>query len=394
MGISVIGTYHTKFGILEQTLYDLILEAGRGAIEDAGIDPAEIDGIWVGNLSGGGFNDQDHIAPFTVDIHPDLRFVPANRVENACASGSAAIECAKYAIESGEQKFALVIGVEKMTQRDTKDITKLLAQSSYWPEEGGKGMTFPGLFAEYAKGYMAHYGYSLEELRKDLARIAAKNHVNALENPLAQMPMDITAEKILNKPDNKNPVIADPLRLFDCSLVSDGAAALVLAPTETAKALKEEVVEIAAVGHTTDYLSIFKRSNYELTAGKLAVRKAFETAGITLDDVDFVEVHDCFTINELLSYEALGIAPDGQGRRALDEGIVYPDGKLPVNLSGGLKAKGHPVGATGASMAVLAARQLLGNAIGIQAKDPEVGVTFNVGGSAASNYVLVLRRIE
>lgn len=264
----------------------------------------------------------------------------------------------------------------------------------YSHTEGGKGMTFPGLFAEYAKGYMAHYGYSLEELRPVLAKIAAKNHVNAIENPLAQMAMNITAEAILNKPDKKNPIIADPLGLFDCSLVSDGAAALVLTSTETAKALKDEVVEIAAVGHTTDYLSIFKRANYELTAGKKAIQKAFETAGITLDDVDFAEVHDCFTINELLCYEALGIVPDGQGKKALDEGTVYPDGKLPVNLSGGLKAKGHPVGATGASMAVLATRQLLGKAIGIQAKDPEIGITFNVGGSAASNYALVFKRVK
>ncbi|WP_352420486.1 thiolase domain-containing protein [Proteiniborus sp.] len=394
MGISILGTHHTKFGRLNKTLYDLIIESGRGAIEDAGIEAKDIDSIWVGNLSGGGFNNQEHIAPFTMNIHKDLRFTPATHVENACASGSAAIECAKQAIESGNSKIALVIGVEKMNDLDTKGVTKVLAMSSYWPDEGSKGITFPGLFAEYAKGYMKHYNYSLDKLRAILAKISAKNHTNAVENPLAQMPLKITAEEILNKPDEKNPIVYDPLRLFDCSLVTDGAAALVLTTSEIAKSIKNEVVEIAALSHTTDYLSIFKRSNYELTAGKLAVKKAFKKAGITLDDLDFAEVHDCFTINELLSYEALGIAPDGEGYRALDEGIVYPEGKLPVNLSGGLKAKGHPVGATGVSMAVLATRQLLGKAIGIQAKDAEIGLTFNVGGSAASNYALVFKRTK
>lgn len=396
MSISIIGTSHTKFGKLDESIYDLIVKVGREALEDSEVDPKDIGGIWVGNYSGGLFNNQEHLGPYTMNIHPDLRFAPATKVENACASGSAAIECAKHAIESGEIKYALVIGVEKMTSLDTKGVTKTLATASYWPEEGAKGITFPGLFAEYAKGYMAHYDYSLEKLSPILAKIASKNHINALENPLAQMPMNISAEDILNKPDNKNPMIAYPLRLMDCSLVSDGAAAMVITTTEIAKEVKDEVVEISALVHTTDYLSLTlgKRSNYELTAGKKAIQRAYEIAGITVNDLDFAEVHDCFTINELLSYEALGIAPDGQGVRALEEGIVYADGKLPVNMSGGLKAKGHPVGATGASMAVLATRQLLNKAVGIQKKDAQIGMTFNVGGSAASNYAIVYKRVK
>jgi len=396
MSISVIGTYHSKFGALEETIYDLILNAGRGALKDSGIEADAIGAVFLGNFSAGQFVNQEHLGAMVVDIDPGLRFKPSTRLENACASGSAAIEMASYALEAGEIDYALVIGAEKMTSLDTRGVTHALATASYWPDEGANGMTFPGLFAEYAKGYMKHYDYSLEMMRNTFAQIAAKNHTNAVENPLAHMPMSITAEKILGKEDRKNPIIADPLRLFDCSLVSDGAAAMVLTKTENALKTMEEVVEISAIGHTTDYLSLVsgKRADYELTAGKLAIQKAYAKAGITVDDLDFAEVHDCFTINELLAYEAMGIKEGGMGHLALEEGIVFRDGKLPVNLSGGLKAKGHPVGTTGVSMAVLATRQLLGKAVGIQKKDAETGLTFNVGGSSASCYALVYKRIK
>jgi acetyl-CoA C-acetyltransferase len=395
VSISIIGTYHSKVGRLDDNIYDMLTKAGKGAIEDSGIEAKDIGGIWIGNYSGGGFNNQEHLAPYTMNIDPDLRFIPATRVENACASGSAAIDCAKNAIEAGKIDYALVIGIEKMTTLDTKGVMKTLAMASYWPEEGAKGMTFPGLFAEYAKGYKKRYGFSDEELRVMFAKVAAKNHSNAVFNPLAHMPWACTYEDILNKTeDNKNPIIADPLRLFDCSLVSDGAAAVVLTNTERAKLLKDEVVEISALAQTTDYLAISKRSNSELVAGKKAIEKAYKMAGITINDLDFAEVHDCFTIAEILAYEAIGLAGDGEGWKLLDDGTVEAGGKLPVNLSGGLKAKGHPVGATGVSMAVLATRQLLNNAIGKQAKDPEIGLTFNIGGSAASNYALVFKRLK
>lgn len=394
MSVSVIGTYHSKVGRLDKSIYDLLTDAGKGALEDAGIEASKIGGIWIGNYSGGGFNNQEHLAPYAMNIDPDLRFTPATRVENACASGSAAIESAKNAIEAGEVDYALVIGVEKMTSLDTRGVTKVLAMASYWPEEGEKGMTFPGLFAEYAKGYKERHGFSDDELRTMLAKVAAKNHRNAVANPLAQMPWDCTYEDILNKPDNKNPMIADPLRLYDCSLISDGAAALVLTSTEKAKELKDEVVELSALVHTSDYLAISKRSNSEFVAGKKAIEKAYDIAGITVDNLDFAEVHDCFTIAEILAYEAIGLAKDGEGWKLLDDGTVEVGGKLPVNVSGGLKAKGHPVGATGVSMAVLATRQLIGKAIGKQVQGAETGLTFNIGGSAASNYALIFRRIK
>ena len=394
MTVCVIGTGHTKFGKLEKTIYDLIVEAGKEAIEDSGIEPEKIGAIFVANYDAGGFNNQGHLGPIALDIHSDLRFKRAIKVEAACASGSAAIKEAMNAIEAGEIEFALVIGAEKMTSLPTKGVAKVLATGSYWPEEGAKGMTFPGLFAEYAKGYKKHYGFSDEELRVMLAKVSAKNHKNALKNPLAQLPLDITYEDILNTPDEKNPIIAEPLRLYDCSLISDGGAALVLTSKKNAEALKDKIVEISTMVGVSDYLPLSKRKNYEFTAGKIAVKKAYENAGITVEDLDFAEVHDCFTIAEILAYETLGITEDGKGYTALDDGIVYSDGKIPVNLSGGLKAKGHPVGATGVSMGVIATRQLLGNALGHQLENPEIGITFNIGGSAASNFVGIYRRIK
>ncbi|NLL47552.1 MAG: thiolase domain-containing protein [Firmicutes bacterium] len=392
MAVHVIGTYHSKVGKLEESIYDLLVQAGQGALADARVQAADIDGVWIGNFSGGGFNSQEHLAPCAIDIHPDLRFKPVTRVENACASGSAAIAAAKQAIEAGDAELALVIGVEKMTNLDTAGVTKVLAMASHWPEEGELGMTFPGLFAEYAKGYMERHNISPEDLRTLLAKVTAKNHRNAVANPLAQMPWDCTYQDILDRPDKKNPVVAEPLRLFDCSLVSDGAAALILASEAKAEELGLAGIEIAALVHTTDYLALDKRSKSEFVAGKQAIQKAYELAQITVDDLDFAEVHDCFTIAEVLAYEALGLVPDGQGSRAIEEGLVEVGGKLPVNPSGGLKAKGHPVGATGVSMAVLATRQLQGQAIGHQVEGAKIGLTYNIGGSAASNYCLILKR--
>jgi acetyl-CoA C-acetyltransferase len=394
MSVSVIGTYHSKVGRLEKSLYQLLEEAGQGALEAAPVAAGDIGQVFLANYSGGGFNNQEHLAPYTVNIDPELRFTPAARFENACASGSAALEAAIDALEAGKIDHALVLGVEKMTALDTKGVTKVLGMASYWPEEGAKGMTFPGLFAEFAKGYQQEYGLDDEELRAILAKIAAKNYTNALENPLAQMPMDCSYQDILDLPDEKNPVVAPPLRLNDCSLVSDGAAALVLTRTETAEKLTDEVVEISALTHTTDYLEIDKRSNSEFTAGKEAVKQAYEQVGIDCHDLDFAEVHDCFTIAELLAYETLGLAEDGKGAQLLEDGTVALEGEVPINASGGLKAKGHPVGATGVSMAVLATRQLLGEAIGNQVPDAEIGLTFNIGGSAASNYAGVFKRLK
>ncbi len=418
---SIIGAYNTKFGAFVEkeketgeirdtkSFYDLLKEAGNGAIEDAGISPEEIDGIWVGSCSPSKFINQEHVAPLGLEVAPkELKFVPASRTEGACASSSVALYNALYAVESGRFKRVLVIGVEKMTLLTTPEVTHVLACSSFWPGEGEKGMTFPGLFAELAKAYMAHYNYSLEQMQDMFAYVSALSYKNGFENPLAhftkggpphRLGLD-DPQNILNLPESGkggNPMIAYPLRLHDCSLVSDGAAAVVLAPTRDAVQMSSRAVEIAGIGMASDRLAEKDRDNlYELTAGKAAVKQSFTEAGITIDDVDFSEVHDCFSINQLLTTEALGLSEDGRAGFDYMNKRFGPDDRCPVNLSGGLKSKGHPVGATGASMHALAYKQLVGEPIGMppSGKQPEVGVVFNVGGSAATNCVTTLKRLK
>jgi len=419
--VSIIGAYNTKFGAfvernretgeIKDTLsfYDLIIEAGRGAIKDAGLEPKDIDGIWIGSCSPSLFVNQEHVGPLGVEVAPEeFRFLPTTRTEGACASSSVAIYNALYGIESGRFKRVLVIGVEKMNLLSTPDMTHALACSSYWPTEGARGMTFPGLFAEYAKGYQAHYGLTDMELRRMFAAVSALCYKNGIENPLAHFgkgsPADrlglTTAEAILNLPEDgkgANRMIVPPLRIHDCSLVTDGAAAIVMTLTEDAKKIGDRVVEIAGIGHTTERMAENLRPNmYELMAGKTAVKKSFDEAGITIDDLDLAEVHDCFTINQILSAEALGLSKDGKGGWDFIDGKYTRDDDCPINLSGGLKAKGHPVGATGASMHALVYKQLIGEPIGASRRkgQPEIGVAFNVGGSAATNCVTTLRRIK
>jgi acetyl-CoA C-acetyltransferase len=416
--VSIIGAHNTKFGSLVkrnretgevtdlQSIYDLMIEAGRGALADAGIEGKDVDAVWVGSCAPGMFANQEHLAAFATEIDPEgLRFKPMTRCEDACASGSVALYDALYAVESGRVDVALVVGVEKMNLLDTKGVTHALATCSYWPEEGATGYTFPGLFAEYAKGYRDHHKLTPDQLKTMLATVAALGYRNGVENPLAHFgkggPSDklglFSAEAILALPPEKNPLIADPLSLHDCSLVTDGAAALVIMKTADAKASGRKTVEIAGFGHVNERFSITARPNmHELLAGKEAVRLAFKEAGIGIQDVDLAEVHDCFTINQLLSTEALGLSADGRaGFDYLEGRFTADDAHCAVNLSGGLKAKGHPVGATGVSMHALLYKQLVGEPIGarLTKKTPQVGVSFNVGGSAVTNCVTVLRRI-
>ncbi len=417
--VSIVGAYNSKFGSLVQknretgevtdlkSIYDLMIEAGRGALADAGIEGKDVDGVWVGSCAPGLFANQEHLAAFATEIDPEgLRFKAMTRCEDACASGSVALYDALYAIESGRAKVALVLGVEKMNLLDTKGVTHVLATCSYWPEEGAKAVSFPCLFAEYAKGYAAQYNLSADELARMLATVSALGYVNGVDNPLAHFgkggPSDklglFTADAILNMAPEKNPLIADPLKLHDCSLVTDGSAALVIMRTEDAIKAGKKVVEIAGIGHVNERLALSVRPNmYELMAGKEAVRRAFEEAKITTSDVDIAEVHDCFTINQLLCTEALGLSKDGRaGHDYLSGRFTRDDAQCAVNLSGGLKAKGHPVGATGVSMHALLYKQLVGEPIGatLTKKVPQIGVSFNVGGSAVTNCVTVLRRLK
>jgi len=415
--VSIIGAYNTQFGSFVKkdketkqitdlkSINELSYEAIRGALKDAGVEGSDIDAIWVGTCAPGLFANQEHMGALAIDADPGLRYKPSTRCENACASSSVALYDAVYAVESGRCKTALVLGVEKMNLLDTKGVTHALATCSHWDSEGANGMTFPGLFAEYAKGYQAHYGISDDQLKKMLAHVAALGYTNGVENPLAHFgvggPSDklklFSADAILNLPDEKNPIIAPPLRLHDCSLVTDGAAALVITTTDNAKAISNRVVEIAGIGHANERFAIKDRDNmYEMIAGKIAREKAFKEAGITIADVDLAEVHDCFTINQILCTEALGLSEDGRAGYDYIDGRFTRDDACPVNISGGLKAKGHPVGATGASMHTLIYKQLVGEPIGVKPTkgQPEIGVSLNVGGSSATNCVSVLRRLK
>lgn len=409
---SIIGAYNTPFGAFVQkdkatglmtdtkTYYDLLIEAGRGAIADAGIEAKDIDAIYVGSCSPGSFVNQEHVAPIAAEIDPALRFKPMTRCECACASSSVALYDAIYAVEAGRAKHALVIGVEKMNLLPTPQMTHVLSCCSHWPSEGSKGWSFPMLFAEYAKAYQAHYGISTEQLEQMLWTVGALGYRNGAENPLAHVrngPQTVAEIMKLNELDergrSKNMMIAAPLRLHDCSLVSDGAAALVITATSNVSN-KARAVEIAGIGHSVERLPENVRPNmHELMAGKDAAAKAYKEAGIKPADIDLVELHDCFTINQIMSVEALGLSDDGRGGFDFLNGRYTRDDRVAVNLSGGLKAKGHPVGATGASMHTLIYKQLIGEPIGVAAKRADIGVTFNVGGSAVTNCVTVLRKL-
>lgn len=377
----IIGWGHTPFGRLAETLPELVVAAGREALDHSGVPAAEIGGIWLGHFNSGMVGDA-FASSLALDIDPDLRFTPATRLENACASGSAALWGAIDAVEAGRVDAALVIGVEKMTHLTTPEVTAGLAGASDQREEAG--VSFPEIFARFARAYTAQYGDRTDAL----ARIAVKNHANAMANPLAQMhkPLDFD---FCREVSNRNPMIADPLKVTDCSLISDGAAALVVTRDEAARGAARAVA-IRSRSQVSDFLPMSRRSATELTGAARAIRQALEMAGLGIADIDVAEVHDCFTIAELMIYEAMGLATPGEGHRAIEEGWVAPDGILPVNLSGGLKAKGHPVGATGVSMHVMAARQVLGEAGEMQRAGAERALVFNMGGSGVANYASVL----
>ncbi len=381
--VYITGSGHTRFGRLPETLEELIVEAAREAIAEAEVDPAEIDAVFLGHFNSGLVPD-GFASSLIHQAHPALRFTPATRCENACASGAAAIHAGMNLIRAGKAKTVLVVGAEKMTHRSTPDVTTALGGAGYKNDPAEAGLSFPQVFAIAAQGYAERYGSPMDAM----ARIAAKNHANAMHNPLAQMhkamPYEFCAEV-----SEKNPLIAPPLRLSDCSLVSDGAAAIVLSSADAAESAARRV-RIAAAEHVSDFLPISRRDFVAFEGPERAIHAAYDAAGIGVGDVDFAEVHDCFTPAELLIYEAMGLAPKGQGARAIEDGTVTAEGRTPVNLSGGLKAKGHPVGATGVSMHALAFRQLTGQAGAMQRAGAEWGLTFNMGGAAVANYATLL----
>ena len=386
MDARIAGWGHTPFGRHEEkSLEDLITGAAREALVHAGIEARDVDAIWLGHFNSGLVAD-GFASSLALQVDDDLRFKPATRCENACASGSAAVYAARDAIRAGSARIALVVGAEKMTARDTAGVTKALAGASYQREEAD--FSFPQIFARFANAYFQAYG----DQSAALARIAAKNHRNGARNPLAQIRKDLGFE-FCNTVSDKNPMIAPPLRMTDCSLISDGAAALLMVADDMAEEMPHNIGFRAAV-QVSDFLPMSKRDLLAFEGPAEAFRRAFDMAGIEVKDLDFAEVHDCFTIAELMIYEAMGLAPRGRGALVVEEGTAEPDGALPINLSGGLKAKGHPVGATGVSMHVLAAMQLAGEAGEMQRKGAELGLIFNMGGSGVANYCSILENMD
>ena len=388
MTACIVGWAHTKFGKLDgEDLESLIVAVTRDALADAGVEAKDVDAVYLSTF-GGGFVRQEFPGALVRQADPALRFTPVTRVENACGGGSAAIHQAMNAIGAGKARIALVVGAEKMTEVGATRVGEILINGGYVKEEGGIEGGFAGVFGRIAEGYFQRHGNKSDAL----ARIAAKNHRNGAGNPLAQIRKDLGYE-FCRTVSERNPVVAGPLRRTDCSLVSDGAAAVVLAALPDALAFPRTVA-FRAAEHVGDYLPMSRRDVVAFEAPALAWKRALASARLDLDDLSLVETHDCFTIAELIEYEAMGLTAAGDGARAIEEGWVERDGRLPVNPSGGLKSKGHPIGATGVSMHVLAAMQATGTAGAIQVPGAKLAGVFNMGGTATANYVSILEALR
>ena len=384
----IVGWSHLPFGKHEsEDVESLVTRAAREALAHADVSAGDIDQIFLGHFNAG-FSPQDFTAALVLQADDALRFKPATRLENACATGSAAVHAGLSAIESGRARLVLVVGVEQMTRTPPEEIGRNLLRASYLPEDGATPGGFAGLFGNIAAKYFQRYGDQSDAL----AAIAAKNHRNGVDNPYAQMRKDLGFE-FCRRESDRNPFVAGPLKRTDCSLVSDGAAALVLADVETALSMRRAVA-FRSRAHAQDFLPMSRRDILEFEGCAVAWRRALDDARLRIEDLSFVETHDCFTIAELIEYEAMGLAPKGQGGRVALDGSTAKDGKLPVNPSGGLKAKGHPIGATGVSMHALCAMQLCGEAGAMQIPDARLAGVFNMGGAAVANYVSILERLN
>ena len=382
----IVGWAHTKFGkSAAPDTQTLMAEVALPALDHAGIAPAQVDGIFTGVFNNG-FSRQDFQGALVAMGTPELHGVPFLRTENACATGSAAIYAAADFIASGRGRVALVIGAEKMSATPGDQVGDILLSASYHAEEGDIPGGFAGVFGRITENYFQRHG----DRSTELAMIAAKNHENGMRNPLAHMQKLFDLD-FCNTPSDKNPRVAGPLRRTDCSLVSDGAAALVLADAETAAGLAR-AIRFRARAQTGDYLALSRRDPIAFDGPRRAWALALEQAGLGIRDLDLVETHDCFTTAEMIEYEAMGLAEPGQGWRVIRDGVTRFDGALPVNPSGGLKSRGHPIGATGVSQHVMVAMQLAGEAGAMQVPGAALGGVFNMGGAAVASYCSILER--
>jgi len=370
--VAIVSAGMGRFGELwNLSLRDVFAEAALEAIEGAGID--HLDALYVGNMSGGGFVGQEHVAPLFAD-RIALAGVPATRVESACASGGAALRCAFFEVASGASDLVLAAGVEKMT--DGADVTEVLAMAADQELEAFHGVTFPGLYAMIARAHMEAFGTTEE----DLAWVSVKNHRHGALNPRAQFRREVTLEQVLS-----SSLVASPLRLLHCSPVSDGAAAVVLCPLDRARDYTDRPVRILGSGSASASMALADRPEPAfLDAVAKAGERAYAMAGIGPEQVQVAEVHDCFAIAEICCIEALGLVEKGRGGAAARSGLTALGGKIPVNTSGGLKSKGHPVGATGIAQAIEIFEQLRDEAGERQVAGAQIGLTQNMGGSGAS----------
>ena len=384
----IVGWAHSKFGKHEGVdVETLIVDVATEAMVDSGVAPRDVDEIYIGHFNGG-FVTQDFPASLVLQTHKDLRFKPATRVENACATGTAAIHQGLNAIAAKRARIVLCVGVEKMTELAGAAIGDVLTKASYHKEEGGEHGSFVDIFARIAETYFQKYGDQSDAL----AQIAAKNHANGAINPLAHFQKDLGYDFCRNESE-KNPLISGPLKRSDCSPVTDGAAAIILADTETAMTM-EKAVMFRATSHVNDFLPMSKRDVTQFEGAAEAWRQVYDRAKVDVHDLDLAEIHDCFTIAELLIYEAMGLAKRGRGADVIANEISTKSGKLPVNPSGGLKSKGHPIGATGVSMHVMAAMQTRGDAGPLQIDGAEIAGVFNMGGSGVANYASILEAVR
>lgn len=384
--ISVIGIGETKFGKLDNySIRDLITEAGNKAIEDAGIEKEKIEALYFSNFNGSYWSTQSHMGALVSETL-GLGHIPTLRTEGACASGTLALRQGWMAIALGLYDVVLVGGAEKMTHQTTPIVTTGLASAADLESEVSNGATFPSLFAMMANRYFHEYG----NIRDEMAMCAVQNHENACLNPHAQMHKKITIEKV-----KQGVPVADPLTIYDCSLVSDGSVFLVLAATDVVKSIcktKKRLVEIVGTGHAGDAISISGKSSLTtLYATVNAAKEACKMAGVKPLDVDFAEVHDCFTITQIINIEDLGFFEKGKGAKGVADGRTARDGIIPINVSGGLKAKGHPIGATGLSMIYEIVTQMRGEAGERQLKNVDIGLTHNLGGSGATCCVNIFK---
>ncbi|MEI3807029.1 acetyl-CoA acetyltransferase [Agrobacterium sp. CCNWLW32] len=384
----IVGWAHSPFGksALENT-EQLMASVVAPAIDHAGVDVSDIDGIFVGVMNNG-FSKQDFQGALVAMGDERLAYTPAVRFENACSTGSAALYSAMDFIEAGRGRIALVVGAEKMTALPTAEVGEILLSACYRAEEANIPGGFAGQFGRIAQAYFQRYGDRSEEL----AMIAAKNHANGAVNPYAHMRKDFGFD-FCNTVSDKNPYVAGPLRRTDCSLISDGAAAIILADEETAATLNR-AIGFRGRKHVNDIMALSRRDPLAFEGARRAWAGSLELAGATLEDLSFVETHDCFTIAELIEYEAMGLAKPGEGYRVVQDGTALKTGRLPINPSGGLKSKGHPVGATGVSMHVMAAMQLMGEAGDMQIPNASLAGVFNMGGTAVANYVSIMERVK